>query len=63
MKKDEYKLLGYGLLTALLMGLVLTPILARDVNFPKVAAEGILGIIAGAVFLLYKYIERRKNSN
>jgi len=60
MKKDEYKLLGYGLLTALLMGVVLTPILARDINFPKVAAGGILGAIAGAVFLLYKHIERRK---
>ena len=61
MKRDEYKLLAYGLLTALLMGLVLTPILARNINFPKVAAEAILAAIAGAVFLLYRYIERRKN--
>jgi hypothetical protein len=61
MKKDEWKLLRYGLLTALIMGLVLGLILVRDINFPKVGAEAILAAIAGAVFLLYRYIERRKN--
>ncbi len=63
MNKDEWKLLRYGLLTALLMGLVLGLILVHNINFPKVGAEAILATIAGAVFLLYRYIERRKNSN
>jgi hypothetical protein len=63
MKNDEWKLLGYGLLTAVLMGLVLVPILVHDRNFPKGAAEAILGFIAVVVFLLYRYIERKKNSN
>jgi hypothetical protein len=63
MKKDEWKLLRYGLLTALLMALVLVPILIHNKNFPAVAAEAILGVIAGTVFLLYRYIERGKNSN
>ena len=63
MTKDEWKLLGFGLLTAFLMGLVLVPILMQNINFPKVAAEAILAVIAGAVFLLYKYIERRKKSD
>jgi len=62
MSKDEWKLLWYGLLTALLMGLFLVPILMHDINFPKLAADAILAIIAGAVFLLYKYMERRKKS-
>jgi hypothetical protein len=60
MTKDEWKLLWYGLLTALLMALVLVPILSHDINFPKVAAEAILAAIAGLVFLLYRYLERRK---
>jgi hypothetical protein len=51
MSKDEWKLLWYGLLTALLMGLVLGTILMRNIHFPKLAAEGILAIIAGAVFV------------
>ncbi len=60
MTKDEWKLLGYGLLTAFLMGLVLVPILMHNMNVPKVAAEAILAVIAGAVFLLYRYIDGRK---
>jgi hypothetical protein len=63
MTQDEWRLLRYGMLTAILMALVLVPILIKDMNFPKLAAEGILGIIALAVFLLYKYMERRKNSS
>jgi len=63
MTHDEWRLLGYGMLTAFLMALVLVPILLRDINFPKLAAEGILAAIALAVFLLSKYMERRKKSN
>jgi len=62
MNKDGWKLLGYGLLTVLLMGLVLVPILTHNINFPKPAAEAILATIVGVIFLLYKYIERRKKS-
>jgi hypothetical protein len=62
MSHDEWRLLGYGLLTAILMGLALVPILAYDIHFPKLAAEAILGAIALAVFLLSKYMERQKKS-
>lgn len=51
MSKDDWRLLRYGLLTATFMGLVLAPILIYDKHFPKLAAEAILGFIAGAVFL------------
>jgi hypothetical protein len=63
MSKDEWRLLRYGLLTALLMTLVLVPILMHNINFPKLPAETILAAIAGAVFLLSKYRKRRKSSN
>jgi hypothetical protein len=63
MTHDEWRLLRYGLLTAILMALVLVPILLHDMSFPKLLAEGILGAIAVALFMLAKYIERRKKSN
>jgi hypothetical protein len=56
MKKDESRLLRYGLLTAFLVGLVLAPILVHNVNFPNDSAEAILAAIAGAIFLPYRYI-------
>jgi hypothetical protein len=62
MTHDEWRLLGYGLLTAFLMALVLVPILLHDKNFPRLAAEGVLGALALAVFLLSKYMERRAKS-
>ena len=62
MTHDEWRLLGYGLLTAFLMALVLVPILLHDKNFPRSAAEGILGALALAVFLLSRYMERRTKS-
>ena len=46
MTHDEWRLLGYGLLTAFLMALVLVPILLNDKNFSKLGAEGILGVLA-----------------
>jgi hypothetical protein len=60
MTRDEWRLLRYGMLTAILMALVLVPILRHNMNFPKLAAEGILGAIALAVFLLSEYMEHRK---
>jgi hypothetical protein len=62
MTHDEWRLLRYGLLTAFLMGIVLVPILLHDKNFPRSAAEGILGAIALAVFLLSRYKDRRTKS-
>ena len=62
MTHDEWRLLGYGLLTAFLMALVLVPILLHDKNFPRSAAEGILGALDLAVFLLSRYMERRTKS-
>ncbi len=63
MTHDEWRLLGYGMLTAALMALVLVPILLHNKNFPRLAAEGILGAVALAIFALSKYIERRKKPN
>jgi hypothetical protein len=63
MTSDEWRLLGYGMLTAVLMALVLVPILLHNKNFPRLVAEGILGAVALAVFALSKYMERRKKPN
>ncbi len=63
MTRDEWRLLGYGSLTAFLMLLVLGPILIHDKSFPRSAAEAILGAIALGVFLLSRYMERRKKPN
>jgi hypothetical protein len=63
MTRDEWRLLRYGMLTAFFMALVLVPLLMHNINFPKSAAEGILGAVALAVFLLSKYRARRKKPN
>jgi hypothetical protein len=63
MTHDEWRLLGYGILTASLIGLVLAPILLHHRSFPKSSAEGIIGAIALAVFVLSRYMEHRKKSN
>lgn len=60
MTHDEWRLLGYGILTASLMMLSLVPILIHDRNFSKPFAEGILASIALTVFLLSKHMEHRK---
>jgi len=44
------------------MAIVLIRILVHDRNFPKLAAEAILGVIALAVFGISKYMEKRKKS-
>ena len=58
--KDQWRLLGYGLLTASLMALFFGSIYIYGIKFPNLAADGILAVIAGAVYWLSKYIERRK---
>jgi hypothetical protein len=63
MKHDEWRLLGYGMLTAVLMALVLVPILLHNRNFSRLAAEGILGAIALAVFALSKDMARPRKPN
>jgi hypothetical protein len=45
------------------MSLILVPIILHNMSFPKSAAMGIIGAIALAVFLMSKYMERRKKSN
>lgn len=60
MTQDEWRLLRYALLTAALMALVLVPILIYKPKFPKLLAEAILGAIALGIFMLSKYMERRK---
>jgi hypothetical protein len=60
MTRDEWRLLGYGLLTASLMALVLGLIRLHDSNFPRSLAELILGAIAVAVFALSKFMEKRQ---
>jgi hypothetical protein len=62
MTHDEWRLLGYGMLTAFLIALVLMPIFLHNINLPKSVGEGIVGAIALAVFLLSKYVEHRKKS-
>ena len=61
-RQDERRLLGYGLLTAILMAAVLIAILTHDRSFPKADAEAILGAIALAVYLLSKYMQPRGKS-
>jgi hypothetical protein len=63
MTYDEWRLLGYGTLTALLMAIILVPILVHNRSLPKLAAEGLLGAIALSVFAFSKYMERRKKRN
>ncbi len=60
MIRDQRRLLGYGLLAAVLMAAFLAPLFVYRVKFPKWAAETVLAGIAAAVFLLSKYFERRK---
>jgi antibiotic biosynthesis monooxygenase (ABM) superfamily enzyme len=58
--EDQRRLLGSGLLAAVLMAFFLVPLFVYRVSFPKWAAEAVLAAIAGAVFLLSKCLERRK---
>jgi hypothetical protein len=58
--EDQRRLLGYGLVAAVLMASFLVPLFVYRVSFPKWAAEAVLAAIAGAVFLLSKYLGQRK---
>lgn len=62
MTHDEWRLLRYGLLTALLIVLILWPLLANNQDIPKSEGEAIVGAVALAVFALSKYMEWRKKS-
>ncbi len=57
---DQRRLLGYGLLAAVLMALFLVPIFAYNINIPKWTAEVVLAVIAGAIFMLSRYIAHRR---
>jgi hypothetical protein len=58
--EDQRRLLGYGLLAAVLMAVFLVPLFVYRVSLPKWAAEAVLAAIAGAVFLLSKCLEPAK---
>ena len=57
--KDQWRLLGYGLLAAILMGLVLGPIIVYVPDFPRWGAELILAGIGIGVYFLSKRMESR----
>jgi hypothetical protein len=57
--KDQWRLLGYGLLTAVLMALVVISMFSLNLNLPLWGGALILVVIGGAVFRLSKYMERR----
>lgn len=58
--EDQRRLLGYGMLAAILMSSFLGLLFVYNVTVPKWAAHAVLAAIAGAVFLLSKYMERRR---
>ena len=57
--KDQWRLLGYGLLTAALMALFLTPIIVYKIPIPRLVAEAVMAAIACAVYWVSKRLERR----
>src|SRR6202007_3231923 len=57
LSKDEWRLLGPGLLAALPMELALWPIFAYNIQMPKILQYAICGAIAVAVFLLSEYMQ------
>jgi hypothetical protein len=56
----DQRLLGYGLLPAVLMAGFLVPVLIFHVNLSKGATEAILGAIGIAAFMLSSYMEIRE---
>lgn len=50
MTKDEYRLLGYGILTVVLIAAVVLPFLAFNLMLPRIVMEAIVAAIAVAVF-------------
>lgn len=59
MLRDQQRLLVYGLLTAALMACFIVALTVFNIEFPRWAAEAVLGAIAGVVFLFSRYMERR----
>ena len=57
--KDQWRLLGYGLLTVSLIAVFLVPIFVYKIDLPKWAVEAVVIAIAGAVYWLSKCMERR----
>lgn len=63
MTHDQWRLLRYGLLTALFVLLVLLQILAYSKNLASLVHVGILDAIVLAAFLLFEHMKHRKKSN
>jgi hypothetical protein len=63
LKKDEWRLLGFGLLAALLIELVLWPIFSHHIHLPRLAGYLIVLAIAGAVYIFAEYARRRKRQD
>lgn len=63
MTKDEYRLLGYGILTAVLVAAALSPIFAFNLKVPRIVTEVIVAAIAVAVFGISKRTRRDKDSD
>jgi hypothetical protein len=61
--KDEYRLLGYGILTAALVAAALVPIFAFNLKVPKIVTEAIVAAIAVAVFSFSKRERTDKDSD
>jgi hypothetical protein len=58
--EDQRRLLAYALLAAVLMSAFLGLLFVYNVKVPKWTAQAVLAAIAGAVFLLSKYMEHRR---
>jgi len=58
--KDQWRLLGYGLLTGLLMALFLVPIFRYNINLPRWAFMTVFAAIAYGAYRLSRYMEDRR---
>jgi hypothetical protein len=57
--KDQWRLLGYGLLTGILMLLSFLPILKYNINFPNWAVVTLFAVIAYGVYRLSEFMKGR----
>ncbi len=58
--KDERRLYGYGLLTAMVMAGIMLLLFAYEIELPKWAVEVAFGVIVAGIFLLSRYMTRRR---